>query len=365
MRICQVLFFLLLVWQPVGHAEEPVTPTAAHIAVERGIGWLLKHQAEAGFFNERVGAPLPKGLGANDIPSFAGAITALAVMALHESGHRVNDRTPEGRAMLKAVTFVCREMPSQRAGKVGYLGQNDRSRMYGHGIMTWMLATVAGDLPDQTLRLEALEIVRRAVALSVSSQKVIKSDLNAGGWRYEPEAPDSDLSITVWQLMAIRAATLAGIEVPERTVKAAAEFVKRCGRTASPSMEAEGVGMFSYESYGGRKNPSTTGAGVMAMQCCGLPDAIETKGGLGYIEHHEFTKAEPWLYYGLCHCSHAMAGAGADASGAFAAKVRTLLVPLQSVEGAWLPFAGNEKSTGPVFSTALAVMALAPWSAKQ
>ncbi len=360
-----VIVLILLVWGLDGRTEEPITPWQAGKAVENGVGWLLRHQHEAGYFDKDPGAPPPKGAGSDYTPSFSGAYAGLVVMALHDAGHRASDATPEGLAMLRAVKFVSREPPSKIAKEAGYLGQNDRSRMYGHGIMTWMLASVARELPDRKLQQEVLERVGQAVALIVSSQNVVrKLETSLGGWRYEPQSMDSDLSVTVWQMMALRAAMRAGIEVPPSTFKAAGEFVKRCRSKGAPAAQPADETAFTYEALSGKWTFSTTAAGTVAMQCSGLLNAEATKGGLAFISRHDFKWSDRWFYYGLCHGSHAMQEAGANASDAFPTKVRKTLVRMQAADGSWPPSSANEKTAGPLYHTAMAVMALAPWSEK-
>src|SRR5260221_9817951 len=69
------------------------------------------------------------------------AMTSLAVLAMAACGHQPADPTPEGESMRKARAFVVRPEAQE---KDGYFGQNDGSRMYGHGITTLMLSEMLG-----------------------------------------------------------------------------------------------------------------------------------------------------------------------------------------------------------------------------
>ena len=68
--------------------------------------------------------------------------------------------------------------------------------MYDHGFATLFLAEVYGMTRTPKLR-NSLE---RAVRLIINAQN------KEGGWRYEPDSKDADLSVTVCQVMALRAA---------------------------------------------------------------------------------------------------------------------------------------------------------------
>ena len=50
----------------------------------------------------------------------------------------------------------------------------------------------------------------------------------AGGWRYSLRGWDSDISVTGWQLMALRAAKNLGCDVPTDNIERAVDFIKSC-----------------------------------------------------------------------------------------------------------------------------------------
>ena len=73
--------------------------------------------------------------------------------------------------------------------------------MYGHGFATLFLAEVYGMHPDPDLRQKLV----KAVKLIINTQN------DEGGWRYQPERREADISVTICQVMALRAARNAGI----------------------------------------------------------------------------------------------------------------------------------------------------------
>ena len=89
--------------------------------------------------------------------------------------------------------------------------------MYGHGITTLCLTEMMGMAVSKRQEARIRSVAQKAVTLIMRSQRVRKSNPKyRGGWRYTPDAHDSDLSISVWQLMALRSAKNAGLEVARK-----------------------------------------------------------------------------------------------------------------------------------------------------
>src|SRR5260370_42547370 len=90
---------------------------------------------------------------------------------------------------------------------------------------------------DKTLREEVNKKLARAVRVIVEGQN------SEGGWRYMPGSREADISVTVCQIMALRAARNAGITVPKEKVDRCVEYVKRC--------QDKTQGWFRYMAQGG------------------------------------------------------------------------------------------------------------------
>ena len=91
--------------------------------------------------------------------------------------------------------------------------------------------------PDPDLE----EKLRKAVDL------IVKCQSPAGGWRYSPSPTDQDLSVTVMQVVALRAANNAGIPVPKETFDKAVQYVQSsalrgAGRQADRRLRLSGAG---------------------------------------------------------------------------------------------------------------------------
>ena len=186
---------------------------------------------------------------------------ALGTLALMVDGS-VPGRGPYGREVAMGVDFLLKN--AQQTGLI-YVTGGGTAPMYNHALSTLCLAEVWG----MTSQPEILPVLKRAVDLIVRCQSV------SGGWRYEPKPADADISVTVMQVVALRAAQNSGILVPEQTVRDAIRFVKSC------SNEKE-LG-FGY-SNAGTPLPARSAAGVISLQLCGEYEAVETKRGLRYLQ---------------------------------------------------------------------------------
>ncbi len=89
-----------------------------------------------------------------------------------------------------------------------------------------------GFVPTPELR----QRVQKAVDL------IVKSQNKQGGWRYQPVPSSADLSVTVMQVVALHAAIDARLDVPDKTMKNALNYVKLC---------AVKKGGFGYQPGGG------------------------------------------------------------------------------------------------------------------
>jgi hypothetical protein len=280
------------------------------------------------------------------------AMTSLAVLALASCGHQPADATPEGLAMQRAVAYVLRPEAQE---KDGYFGQTDGSRMYGHGITTLMLAEMLGmganGAQDDLIR----DKCRRAIDLILRAQKVSKNDSNRGGWRYSPDSGDSDLSVTVWQTMALRAAKNAGLDVPKEAIDNAVGYIRRLYQ---PDTEKKGkLGGFGYQTKG--RETSTTAEGLLALQVCGQYDAEEVIGASDRLLKESLRQGERWFFYTTYYYAQGMYQRGGQHAEEGRRVVGNLLLPLQSREGWWEGINGEERQGGKVYATAMATLSLA------
>lgn len=329
-------------------------------ACQAAVAFLLSHQHEPGFFmeeNRRRRDDWFESDGRIRAPRHSAAMTALTIMALSSVGHQPTDPTPEGEALARALDFMVRE---ELQTDDGYYGQRDGSRMYGHGIISLMLAEMVGMgatvEQDQLLR----DRTQRAIDLILRSQRIDKGDSHRGGWRYEPHSRDSDISVTVWQLMALRAASNAGFEVPRRAIDEAIEYVQRSYRSDRDEQgrPTQLDRPFSYQAHGGDQQFSTTAAGILSLQVAGAYDVPEVLGGANYLLENPPNPRHRWFFYGCYYYAQGMYQKGGEFAAIARQHTEETLLDLQDNDGSWRAREGSEQNEGRIYATSLALLSL-------
>ena len=311
-------------------------------AVDRAVAALIKRQDAEGRIRD----------GGHET-----TMTALSVMALASVGIQPTDATPEGRAMTKALAFCLRD---DRVNSLGYFGRIDGSRMYGHGIITLMLTEMLGmGVSDEQDRL-IHDRTQNAIDVILSAQQVKKrSDRYRGGWRYEPTSSDADLSVSVWQVMALRSAKNDGLKVPAAAIEEAVEYLRRsyASRVVNgvPQRPVDG---FTYEPQGGRAKFTMTAAGLLAMQVCGEYDSPLVAGASDWLLAHPPRWRDSYCCYGTYYFAQGMYQRGGKYAEAGDRIVRKLLLDEQQPSGMWRAENGSERGHGQVYATTLSLLSL-------
>jgi prenyltransferase/squalene oxidase-like repeat protein len=324
--------------------------------VERGLAWLASHQQLDGSWKGDVGFKLnngyelvPEGEGRGHV-----GVTALAGMAFLANGQRPG-RGRYGEVVDRALDYVLSCVQDN-----GFISSNG-TRMYSHAFATLFLAEIVGMVRRDDVR----EKLEDAIRLIVDSQN------GEGGWRYVPFARESDMSITVCQVMALRAARNVGIPVPRATIERAVGYVKESkvgegpgGRRAFP-IDTEDKGAFRYQrQHFSRASFSLTAAGVVTLYGAGVYADRDIELGLDYLERHLEEFSAEWgenhdghyfFYYGHYYAVQAMYVALGPRWRRYFEHVRGVLLRMQDPkEGSW----PNRYGPGPAFSTAVATLIL-------
>jgi hypothetical protein len=74
--------------------------------------------------------------------------------------------------------------------------------MYSHGVTTLLLVELLGMGATAEQDEKMLRACKKAIDVILRAQAIAKGKRDRGGWRYTPKHPDSDLSVTVWQVTA-------------------------------------------------------------------------------------------------------------------------------------------------------------------
>jgi len=185
---------------------------------------------------------------------------------------------------------------------------------------------------------------RRAVAVIVGAQN------NEGGWRYQPRPADADLSVTVMQVVALRAAQSARFDVPQKTLDDAATYIKRC---------AKPEGGFAYQPGQGVKNAQSA-AGALSLQLLGLYDDPDVIKALQSLQKRDYRpQMDEYFHYMNYYAMQAHFQAGEEQWALWSPRVRALLLESQNADGSW-PGWGEERINGPAknYSTAMGAITL-------
>ncbi len=320
--------------------KNPFKPDEVDTAIESGIEFLLSNQKDNGAIYDR-GNPT--------------AITALSLMSLAAVGHLPIHPNENGEAMAKALKFILLE---KNQNEVGYFGK-DGGRMYGHGIVTLTLAEMLGMGMDEETDKSIRDKCQKAIDLILRSQKVQKNQSQQGGWRYSPDSRDADLSVTIWQLMALRSAKNSGLDVPSSAISKAIEYLERSYKSklndqGEPIDKKSG---FAYQP-GGHPEYTTTAAGLLAMQVCGQYESPFVLGAADWLLDHVPQTNRKFFFYGTYYYAQAMYQRGDEHAEKARKLVEEILLPMQKENGAWQG-GGSESGAGEVYCSSMAMLALA------
>lgn len=338
--------------------SEDVTP-ASYRAAQSGLEFLAARQNPNGSWNGDVGFKLNQNYEVIEIQRPHVGVTALAGMAFLSGGH-LPDRGKYSDTVGRCIQYVI-ECVRER----GYITSHG-SRMYSHAFATLFLAEVYGMTNDPRVGAKLQE----AVNLIVECQNRV------GSWRYEPFAPESDMSITVCQLMALRGARNIGMKVPSSTIDRAVEYVRRSyvgpGHNymnrfsrLDPYYNIQ-EGAFLYQVFPDdvsgyyRSSFSLTAAGVVSLFNAGRYSGADLDKSLEYLmEMFDTVSGNRWrhhyfYWYGHYYAVQAMYIAGGRYWEDYYPKIRAQLIDNQRSKGYW----DNPVGPGENFATAVAVIIL-------
>jgi hypothetical protein len=223
-----------------------------------------------------------------------------------------------------------------------FRGVSQGQYMYNHGIATIALAELYGETRSPMIRVKLQRVV----------DVIIKAQNPAGGWRYRPEPNDADISVTVLQVVALRAAQEGGLSVPQESIEKAIAYVGSCYRADS--------GGFSYQP---RQDAgfARTAAATYSLQVLGKYDDPMVKTGSEYLVTHLLKGGGFWTY-GNYYAAPAQYMVGGETWSNWYAQIKKILLGKVVKEGDtahWEQTLEGPGQTGPIFFTAVSVHILA------
>ncbi|MEM1069833.1 MAG: prenyltransferase/squalene oxidase repeat-containing protein, partial [Planctomycetota bacterium] len=319
-------------------------------SVDRGLVFLASRQISA-VEARNMGKPeLAGSFKDSKVPGNTG-ITSLAVMAFLAKGHTPG-AGPYGEQINRGIDYVL----SQQLENGLLISKDRRGRtsgmMYSHSIATLLLCEVSG-MVDLDRQQKIDQVLSQALLVLLQAQKVPKSEAHLGGWRYAPGTTESDLSLTGWSIMALRAAKLNGAAIPDEHIAMAISYILNC-RAAD--------GSFTYMPGSGRGTASMTGVAVLCLELCGEHghESIVPAGDFILREPPQITQdgiPYRFRYYAFYYCGQAMFQLGGKHWETFAPHMYDSLLGDQDQDGSWsYPSGGSQFSN--TYPTALAILTL-------
>lgn len=321
-------------------------------AAERGLAWLKAQQLPGGGFTGYVGhkvqddyALLERGLlpeQQRQLDRGHLGVTALCGMAYLAGGH-LPDRGPFAVTVRNIHDYVVRT-----AQENGFL-TDAGTRMYSHAFATLFLAEIYGMAATATTK----TTLERAVNLIVDCQN------QHGGWRYNPFDRETDLSVTVCQVQALRAARNVGIRVPTQTIDRAIAYVQQ-----SRVERGRDRGLFFYKihgrgAYDKPREYAINAAALTALSSAGVHDDDIVDPVLTFLDRHypalqDYYPTHFYYWYGNYYAAQAFYQHGGERLRSFYARLASDLLASQLPDGRWQ----NRTGPGDGLGTAVACILL-------
>lgn len=332
---------------------DPAQAARCAEAADRGLAWLAAHQLDAGcwtgivghkmngdYVELPIGTPVPQqertGHGHLGVTAFCG-------MAFLAGGH-LPDRGAYGKKVRATFDYLIGH------GLESGLLTDAGTRMYSHAFATLFLAEIYGMTGTDAAKLP----LERAVNLIVDSQN------QYGGWRYNPFDREIDLSVTVCQVQALRAARNIGIRVPSDTIERAVDYIRR-----SRVARGRDTGLFYYKIYGRGayekpRDYAINAAALTALSSAGIHDDDLVDPVLRFLED-EYSSVVDYdgidhyfFWYGNYYAAQAFYQHGGTLCRSYFARLSRDLLAHQRADGSW----SNRVGPGDDWSTAIACILL-------
>jgi hypothetical protein len=289
-------------------------------AVARGLEFLVRHQAPDGHWSMtefhqhgrdaawpngrqigNCGCKADGGASGNDIAGTAFGLLPLLGAGQTQRPSKEKTQYDYSKNVGAGLAYLIKKQD-----KEGNFGGG----MYSHGLATIAMCEAFGLTNDPNLKVAA----QRAVNYIVEAQ-----DPKGGGWRYTPKT-SGDMSVSGWQLMALKSAQMSGLSVPKQTLDNAEKFWVSLEVREAPAegessiMKKKGKLLgFSYTASGGRsQTPAMTAVGLLGLQYMGTtPANRDLIDGVEYLKKSppgRMTHNMPYYEYYATQVMHHMGG---------------------------------------------------------
>ncbi|MCA9190677.1 MAG: hypothetical protein KDB03_02905 [Planctomycetales bacterium] len=175
-------------------------------AVELALAWLAEHQLPSGAWSlvHSAGPCNGRCSGDGSPERFAPAATGLSLLAFLGAGY--THRNGKYRDTVRRGLYFLQQIQENTPQGGSFLFQSERG-MYNHGIAAFAICEAYQMTDDPELENAAQQ----------ATQFITSAQGYHGGWGYLPKAP-GDLTISGWQIMALKSASSAGLDVPPTNI---------------------------------------------------------------------------------------------------------------------------------------------------
>lgn len=304
-------------------------------AVELGLKWMAKHQHDdghwslslfhtAGDCNGQCTAP---GNGSDVAATGFGLLPFLGAGYTHRKG-KYQETVKKGLDWLIADQ-----------GKDGTF-RSCGGEGYSQGIGAMALCEAYAMTKDPQLRVPA----QRAVNYIAQAQH------KAGGWRYRPGEP-GDLSVTGWQVIALKSAQQGGLPIPKSVFPKVNQFLD------SVQTDPKGGG-YSYMPESRTRTPNMTAEGLLCRIYSSDTKRRGLEAGVQYLMTNSPKMTDEFYY--RYYATQVLHHYGGTPWKEWNAAMREILIELQEKKGheagSWSPNGGWD--SGRLYATSLALLTL-------
>ncbi len=298
----KIVIILLAAVSCLSYAEEDRVDKSIRLALD----FIARGQNEDGTFDS------------NPAKSWAG-IPALCGMAFLAVGDTPMSE-PNGPVIMRIIDHLL-----EKANNDGYMGVGN-GKMYSHCISTLFLSEVSG-MVDTERQAKIDKLLPKAVGIILSAQAVQKQGSYNGGWRYEPNSRDSDMSCSGWAIMALRSARLNGAPVPQEAIDKAVKYVL--------AHHDPRLGTFGYQNTS-QDRDKLTGAGLLCLELCGKHGDEATKKAGHYLsKNYRNLQNVSRKLYGMYYTAQGLFQLGGEPWKEFSEWMYDYWIPRQNKAGYW------------------------------
>jgi len=302
-------------------------------AVELGLRWIAQHQREDGSwrFNLKE-CPCQGQCRDSGKKESTTAATGLALLAFLGAGY-THQTGPYQEEVQNGIDYLI-----SRIRKTYFGGNLAEGSMYAQGIATLALSEALAMTEDESL----VKHVQSTMDYIITAQH------SKGGWRYQPGEP-GDMTVTGWQIMALKSCELSKFVVPESTWDKANLFM---------SSVSESGGLYGYQDA--KPQPTTTAIGLLIKMYQGSGrNAAGLSRGIDYMNRRGPSDTNIYFdYYATLVLHHY----GGERWEQWNEPMRDFLIKSQSTKrhetGSWHFRDKHGNVGGRLYSTAMAIMIL-------